>query len=262
MKPSRAPQVLENPSLGEAAQLIKKGIAQKKTVIIACHCTVDYEGRANSTLGPGDRVVLIKPDGSALVHRPKDYAPVNWQPPGSLFKTTLKEGEVELRAYRRKEKERMVVHIKKVTLAAALELRDSGEFTLYASERDMQEAILLEPSLLEEGFRPVTKERPVDPGFIDVMGYDSDGNLVLVEIKRGRADKNSVEQLKKYMDVVDRDDSRRVRGLLVAPEATRGALKLLAQLGYEFKPLTPQKCSEVLRRRRATPLTRFLSGSR
>jgi len=126
----------------------------------------------------------------------------------------------------------------------------------------MQEAILLEPSLLEEGFRPVTKERPVDPGFIDVMGYDSDGNLVLVEIKRGRADKNSVEQLKKYMDVVDRDDSRRVRGLLVAPEATRGALKLLAQLGYEFKPLTPQKCSEVLRRRRATPLTRFLSGSR
>jgi len=45
-------------------------------------CTVDYEGRAASTLGPGDRHVMLKPDGSALVHTDEGQQPVNWQPPG------------------------------------------------------------------------------------------------------------------------------------------------------------------------------------
>jgi RecB family endonuclease NucS len=66
-----------------------------------------------------------------------------------------------------------------------------------------------------------------------------------------------VSQLKKYMTVMDLDESRPVRAILVAPELAKGADKLLKEYGYEFRPLTPQMCSDVLREKRNKPLTAF-----
>ena len=249
--------VLENPSLKEAEKAVKGGVSRHRTVIMAGECTVDYNGRASSKLGPGDRVALLKPDGSALVHRPRDYSPVNWQPAGSIFRTRLTEDGLAVRVYRRKENESMEIVFTSLSLVAVLDLVDAAEFSLYASERDMQEAILFKPEILEEGFRPMTKEMPVDPGFIDIIGYDGENRLVVVEIKRVKASKDAVRQLKKYMDVMDLDESRPVRAILVAPELAQGADKLLKEYGYEFKPLTPQACSDVLREKKNKPLTAF-----
>ncbi len=249
--------VLENPPLKEAEKAVKGGVSRHRTVIIAGKCTVEYDGRASSKLGPGDRVALLKPDGSALVHRPRDYSPVNWQPSGSIFKTRLTEDGLAVRVYRRKENESMEIVFTSLSLVAVLDLVDAAEFSLYASEKDMQEAILFKPETLEEGFRPMTKEMPVDPGFIDIIGYDGENRLVVVEIKRVKASKDAVRQLKKYMDVMDLDESRPVRAILVAPELAKGADKLLKEYGYEFKPLTPQVCSDVLREKRNKPLTAF-----
>jgi RecB family endonuclease NucS len=249
--------VLENPSLKEAEKAVKGGVSRHRTVIMAGECTVEYDGRASSKLGPGDRVALLKPDGSALVHRPRDYSPVNWQPSGSIFRTRLTEDGLAVRVYRRKENESMEIVFTTLSLVAVLDLVDAAEFSLYASERDMQEAILFKPEILEEGFRPMTKEMPVDPGFIDIIGYDGENRLVVVEIKRVKASKDAVRQLKKYMDVMDLDESRPVRAILVAPELAQGADKLLKEYGYEFNPLTPQACSDVLREKRNKPLTAF-----
>ena len=90
-------------------------------------------------------------------------------------------------------------------MVSILDLKDAGEFTLYATESDMQEAILFQPSLLEDGFRPITSERPVDPGFIDILGVDKNNVLTVVEMKRVKATKKAVLQLKKYMDVINLD---------------------------------------------------------
>jgi RecB family endonuclease NucS len=249
--------VLENPTLKEAEKAVKGGVSRHRTVIIAGECTVEYDGRASSKLGPGNRVALLKPDGSALVHRPRDYSPVNWQPSGSIFRTRLTEDGLAVRVYRRKENESMEIVFTSLSLVAVLDLVDAAEFSLYASEKDMQEAILFKPEILEEGFRPMTKEMPVDPGFIDIIGYDGENRLVVIEIKRVKASKDAVRQLKKYMDVMDLDESRSVRAILVAPELAKGVDKLLKEYGYEFKPLTPQVCSDVLREKRNKPLTAF-----
>jgi RecB family endonuclease NucS len=249
--------VLENPSLREAGKAVKTGVSRHRTVIIAGMCSVDYEGRASSRLEPGERVVLFKPDGSALVHRPKDYSPVNWQPAGSLFRTRLDDDALIVRIYRRKEHETMEVTFTEVALVAVLDLVDAGEFSLYASEKDMQEAILYRPELLEEGFRPITKEMPVDPGFIDIIGVDKMNRLTVVEIKRVKASKDSVNQLKKYMEVIDLDAERPVRAILVAPELAKGAERLLKSYGYEYRQLSPQTCSEVLKEKKGRPLTAF-----
>ena len=253
----KARSVLESPMLDDAYDAIKAGIWRHRTVIVVGSCSVDYDGRASSKLESGERIVILKPDGSALVHRPRDYAPVNWQPPGSLFRTRLEDGRLHVRAFRRKENETLDVGFDEVLLVATLDLKDSGEFHLYASERDMQEAILAQPSLLEEGFRPITAERPVEPGFIDILGVDADNTLTVVEIKRNSATNDAVLQLKKYVDVFNSDDVRKIRGVLVAPDLARGAQSLLASLGLEFKALSPQRCAEVLKRRKGRALTEF-----
>ena len=251
--------ILQNPSLKDAADIIKQGISRHRTVVIAGKCTVDYDGRASSKLEAGERLVVFKPDGSALVHRPKDYSPVNWQPSGSIFNTKLGKDELVIRVFRRKEKESMVICFTELQMVSVMDLIDNGEFTLYASEKEMQEAILFKPALLESGFRPMTKEMAVDPGFIDIIGYDVNGTLTVVEIKRVKANKKAVEQLKKYMDVIDLDETRLVRAILVAPEITDNGLELLLELGYEFKALTPQECSEILKQKKGTPLTAFFN---
>ena len=249
--------ILRNPELKTAEHAIKTGISRHRTIVIAGKCTVDYDGRASSKLESGERLVVFKSDGSALVHRPKDYSPVNWQPSGSIFQTKLRKEGLVVRVYRRKERESMIIIFSEFQLVSVLDLIDNGEFNLYASEKDMQDALLFKPDLLEKGFRPITKEMAVDPGFIDIIGYDVNNNLTVVEIKRVKANKRAVEQLKKYMEVIDLDEGRVVRAILVAPEISESSQELLNDLGYEFKEITPQECSEVLKQKKGTTLTAF-----
>lgn len=251
--------VLENPPIKKVYQTIKAGISRHKTVIIVGNCWVNYDGRASSKLEPGERIVLFKTDGSALIHRPRDYAPVNWQPPGSLFRTMLKEDQLYIRVFRRKGNEVLEISFDHVILVAILDLSDVSEFHLYASEEDMQRAILTEPSLLEEGFRPLAAERPVEPGFIDILGVDKNNVLMVVEIKRKAANKEAALQLKKYMDVFTANSDRQVRGILVAPELARGTQKMLSSLDLEFKALSPQRCTEILKLEKSKQLTDFFS---
>jgi hypothetical protein len=142
-------------------------------------------------------------------------------------------------------------------MVSALSLADSGEFSLYASEEDMQKAILLEPSLLEDGFKPISYEKKVELGFVDVYGVDNNGKLVVVEIKRKTAGKEAALQLARYIDAVKGKANREVRGILVAPNIAKDVQRLLATLGLEFRALDPKKCAETLRRSETKKLAEF-----
>jgi len=200
---------------------------------------------------------MIKEDGSVLVHRPVGYEPVNWQPPGCLFETRVAGDVLHVRAMRQKPSESVRISFDSVYLVSVMSLVDKGEFSLYASEEDMQRAILLEPSLLEPDLKPITYEKKVEPGFVDVYGIDGNGRLVVVEIKRKTAGREAALQLAKYVDSVRATVSREVRGILVAPRLAKGVQRLLASLGLEFKSLDPKKCTEVLRRSETRRLAEF-----
>jgi RecB family endonuclease NucS len=248
---------LENPTVEEAAKRIKKAVSERKAVILVGNCWVDYKGRASSKLEPGERIVLIKEDGSVLVHRPAGYEPVNWQPAGCLFQTRVTGDVLRVRAIHRKPSESVSITFDRVFLLSAMSLVDRGEFSLYASEEDMQRAILLDPSLLEVGFEPISYEKKVEPGFVDVYGVDRDGKLVVVEIKRKTAGRNAALQLAKYVDFVKTTANREIRGVLVAPRLAKGVQKLLATLGLEFKALEPKRCGETLQRTKTRKLADF-----
>lgn len=251
--------VLENPTLVDTEQLVKDALAQRKAVLLVGNCWVEYVGRASSKLEAGERIVMIKDDGSVLVHRASGYEPVNWQPPGSVFQTRFANNVLEVRAVRRQPRESVRVHFDRVFLVAALSLADSGDFSLYASEEDMQRAILTEPRLIEDGFKPISYEKHVEPGFVDVYGVDKSGRFVVVEIKRKTAGRDAVLQLSKYVKAINGVGNREVRGVLAAPNIAKGVQRLLASLGLDYKTVDPKKCAEILRRTKTKKLAEYFS---
>jgi RecB family endonuclease NucS len=249
--------VLTNPKLGEAATVIEKAFAQRRTLVVAGKCWVDYSGRASSTLKMGERLLIIKGDGSLLVHRPAGYEPVNWQPAGSVFHVQTKPEAIEIHGIRQKPRESVKVLFSEVFMVSSLSLSDSGEFILNASEEDMHKAILLKPSLLEEGFKPISYEKKVEPGFVDVYGVDRNGKLVVVEVKRKAAGKEAVLQLSKYIEFIKTKADRDLRGVLAAPSLGKDVQRLLVTLGLEFKALDPAKCALVLKKTETSKLEKF-----
>jgi RecB family endonuclease NucS len=221
---------------------------------------VYYFGRASSKLEPGERILMVKEDGSLLVHRSVGYEPVNWQPPGCVFHTQVKGSILEIHAVRRKPPESVKVFFDRILMVSALSLTDSGEFALYASEEDMHKALLLEPSLLEEGFTPISYEKKVEPGFVDVYGFDKNGRFVVVEIKRKTAGKEAALQLARYIEAIKSRTNREVRGILVAPNIARDVQRLLETLKLEFKSLNPKKCTEILKKVETRRLETFFNG--
>jgi hypothetical protein len=255
---NRKPVVtLENPTVEKAAEFIKEAVSKRKAIILVGNCWVDYKGRASSKLEPGERIVMIKEDGSVLVHRPFGYEPVNWQPAGCIFQTSARGETLQVRASRKKPSESVKIFFDKVFLLSSMSLIDRGEFSLHASESDMQRAILFDPSLLEEGFEPISYEKKVEPGFVDVYGVDREGRLVVVEIKRRTAGRDAALQLAKYVDFVKTVTHRELRGVLVAPRLAKGVQVILTRLGLEFKSLEPKKCADILRRSETRKLADF-----
>lgn len=249
--------VYKDPTLQEATRLVKEAISQRKTLIMIANCWIDYRGRASSKLEPGERILMIKEDGSLLVHRSMGYEPVNWQPPGCIFRTNISGNVLNIRAVRRKPRESLKINIDKIHLLSVLSLVDKGAFSLYASEEDMQRAILIQPSLVEEGLKPITYEKKVEPGFIDVYAIDKEGRMVVIEIKRRTAGKEAALQLEKYVQSLKKVVSREVRGILAAPGVAKGVQRMLVTLGLDFKWVDPKKCAEIIQKSDVKRLSEF-----
>lgn len=251
--------LLRRPELAEAAVLLKDSLRRKDFVIIVGSCQCRYSGRASSSLGSGERVVIIKGDGSVQVHRPTGYEPVNWQPPSCTLSVSLDDA-LRIRAYRPKPRETLDLFFDALMFVASFRPVDKAEFSLYVSEEQMRDALVSDPGLLEGGLRLIDFERKIEPGFIDFYGRDANGRVVVVELKRTSVGKDAILQLKRYVDAVNKTTGLRVRGVVAAPSLRSGAQGTLAALGLEFRRLTPSKCAQVLQRRKTRKISEFFGG--
>jgi hypothetical protein len=250
---------IENPTFREATELLENSFSKHQPALIVGSCRVDYVGRASSTLEWGERIVIVKADGSVLVHRPTGYEPVNWQPQGCLFQVDMpSEGQLRIRALRRQPREIVNIYFDRIRLIFSSRLDDLGDFYLHVSEEQMRDALLSRPEMLELNFKPIDYERKVEPGFVDVYGVDKDRNLVVVEIKRNPIGRDAVLQLKRYIDAIRKETGQHVRGMVVGPSLKKGAQTLLATLNLEFKQLSPKRCFELLEARKARKLSEFM----
>ncbi|WP_276280758.1 endonuclease NucS [Halorussus caseinilyticus] len=233
--------VLHRPDPETARERVGAAIDRGAMITVFGRCTVEYEGRAASTLGPGDRLVVLKPDGTALVHTDEGQKPVNWQPPGCTHEATLADGEFRIVSRRTAPDERLVVAFEQVEQVSTFDVTDRHDLALTGTEEDLRQRILDDPDLVEAGFRPLAIERETPAGAVDIYGEDREGATVVVELKRKRVGPDAVGQLSRYVETLDRElhADAEIRGFLVAPSVTERARGLLAEKGLEFVSLGP-----------------------
>ena len=249
-----------NPTLMDAAETLEKAFRARRLVLLIGNCRVDYEGRASSTLDWGERITMIKQDGSVLVHRPVGYEPVNWQPPKCMMSVRVEDGALVVSAIRQQPKEAVYIEFREISLTTTGDLIDVGDFALHVTEEQMKQAILTAPDLVEPDLKPLEEEKSLgEAGFTDILAEDKNGNLVIIEIKRVAASKDAVMQLQRYLDTLRKRINRSIRGLVVAPELRRNAQPLLEGLKLEFIRLAPEKCFKVLKNKKDAKLSQFLS---
>lgn len=238
--------VLDHPSLAAARDEVVRGVESRRLVVLVASCTVGYSGRTSSQLGEGERLILLKKDGCVLVHRTRDYQPVNWQPSGCVIRTTIERGSLVVKAVRPSPIESLTIIMKNVQFLGTFDLQDEAEFLLHPSEEEMQRAIVLQPDIVEPGLRIVDFEKKVAPGFVDIYASDISGNTVVIEIKKDPAGSAAIKQLAEYLKHLPPAPGKRLRPMIVAPGLAKGSQQFLARMGIEFKQLSLQKCLEVL----------------
>jgi len=240
---SNVPIVAISPSFDRAINLLKSAIKSKQLIIIIGSCKVRYSGRAGSYLEEGERVIIIKNDGSLLVHRDVGYKPVNWQPPGSSISIRGENGSIVIFSQRNKPLEKLLITMSNIKVIIAYRLVDVGEFSMYLTEDDLQRILFENPTIIESGLRAVMREKELKSGRVDIFAIDKEGNPVLIEVKRGRVGEKEVLQLYKYVSEI-KVTNPNVRGILVSPELEPRAQMLINELGLEYKSVDLVKLSK------------------
>lgn len=237
------------------------GLAQRKghMLLAVGACTVKYVGRARSDLHSGERLVVLKPDGTLLIHTAAKAKPVNWQPPGAAFAVSLDDGKIVLSSTRIKPEEIVQVTFARITMLASMPLSDGVSIDLLGTEDDMQALLHQRPDLIEIGFVPSRRERNSARGFYDLDGHDTNGNRIIVECKRTTAGVSEAQQLWRYVERLRKSDPK-CRGILVAPRVADKARKMLDEHKLDWKEiawdeLLPQV--EAMRQSGQASLIRF-----
>jgi endonuclease len=184
--------------------------------LIVARCEVEYSGRLSARLPEALRLVLVKADGSVMVHADAGgYKPLNWMTPPTAIDEH--DGRLEVRKVRGDDA--LVITLHEVLSDVT---HDMGEPEAGAGlvkdgvERDLQELLADRPDRCGEGFRLVRREWPTDIGPVDLMCRDEDDAWVAVEIKRV-ATIDAVEQLHRYLERIRLDPAMDgCRGVLAA----------------------------------------------
>jgi endonuclease len=195
--------------------------------LVVARCSVDYRGRLEAHLPAAVRLIMVKADGSVMVHADGGaYKPLNWMnPPNRLVEeettwtVTSPKGEM------------LTITLHEVLADHRHELGTDPGLVKDGVEAHLQELLAADPSTLGEPLRLVRREFPTDIGPVDLLCRDEEGRAVAVEVKR-RGEIDGVEQLTRYLDRLNRDASLRpVRGIFVAQQIKPQAKVLATDRG-------------------------------
>ena len=201
--------------------------------LVVATCQVDYAGRLTAHLPMATRVLMIKADGSVLVHSDGgSYKPLNWMsPPCSLREGTAEDGRAEWTVTNPKTDDTLRILIEQIHHDSSHELGVDPGLQKDGVERHLQELLADHPASLAPGLTLVRREYPTAIGPVDLMCRDADGGSVAVEIKR-RGEIDGVEQLTRYLELLNRDPLLApVRGIFAAQEIKPQARVLATDRG-------------------------------
>ena len=195
-------------------------------------CQVDYTGRLTAHLPMATRVLMVKADGSVLVHADGgSYKPLNWMsPPCTVREVVGEDGRLEWLVTGRTE-DTLRILIEEVHHDSVHDLGVDPGLQKDGVERHLQALLAEHPAALGPGISLVRREYPTAIGPVDLMCRDATGAAVAVEVKR-RGEIDGVEQLTRYLELLNRDPLLApVRGVLAAQEIRPQARVLAADRG-------------------------------
>lgn len=238
------PTISVKPTLKEAEIILSQKVTKHIFTILVAECKIQYIGRSSSKMDWGERVIMLKPDGSVLIHRKNHYNAVNWQPPGASISVSIKNELLIIKSDRRNPRENLLIYCKKIMFTSSFSLKDEASFDMLLSETDIYDILMLYPNMIESGFRISKQQKKLGGGKADIIGFDSNNQFTVVEVKRVTADSTAVKQLYQYILKI-RKTSPKVRGILLAPSIRAPAKKMAQSLSIEYIKLDLKKCSSL-----------------
>ena len=183
--------------------------------LLVARCEVSYTGRLSALLPESTRLVMLKSDGSVLVHADAGgYKPLNWMTPPTVIEEDSDRIVVRKRAGKTEDRLEIVLH--EVLSDVSHDMGEAAALEKDGVERDLQLELAARPEALADGLRLVRREWPTEIGPVDLMCRDEDDAWVAVEIKRvGTIE--AVEQLTRYLGFIREDPAKAAcRGVLAA----------------------------------------------
>jgi endonuclease len=218
--------------------------------LLVARCEVRYTGRLNAVLPEAVRLLILKADGSVLVHDDAGgFKPLNWM----TAPTSLEDAGDTLIVRKPKTDDALEIRLVEILSDVRHDMGESAALQKDGVERDLQEELAAAPAVLGEDLTLVKREWATDVGPVDLMCRDGYGEWVAVEIKRiGTIE--AVEQLTRYLGFIREDPAKSAcRGILAAQKLKPQAIALADSRGI--------RCVEVdlalLRGEREPDLTLF-----
>ena len=208
--------------------------------LVIARCAVDYSGRLSAHLPLATRLLMLKNDGSILVHSDSgSYKPLNWMnPPCTIVveepsAEAAEFGVIEVwRVQQKKTEDVLKVSIHEIIADVAHELGDDPGLIKDGVEAHLQVLLAEQITLVHEQAVLVRREYMTAIGPVDILARDGSGSIA-VELKR-RGDIDGVEQLTRYLELMNRDPLLApVRGVFAAQEIKPQARKLAEDRGIE-----------------------------
>lgn len=209
--------------------------------LVIARCSVDYAGRLSAHLPMATRLLMLKGDGSILVHSDSgSYKPLNWMnPPCTISVQQPDEEQAEL-------------GVQEVWRVSQAKTADILYVLIYEIIHELEHHLGIDPGLIKDGVEAHLQELLAehlevwDPkatlirreyftaiGPVDILAKDGQGQTVAIELKR-RGDIDGVEQLTRYLELLNRDPQLRpVRGIYAAQEIKPQARTLAEDRGIE-----------------------------
>ncbi|MGW0250493.1 endonuclease NucS [Nocardia goodfellowii] len=176
--------------------------------LVIARCQVDYVGRLTAHLPMAKRLLLIKNDGSVLVHSDGgSYKPLNWMSPPCWLEqrdADAPEGAKALWVVTNKAREELRITIEDIEHDSAHELGIDPGLVKDGVEAHLQELLAEHIETLGPGYSLIRREYMTAIGPVDILCRNADGATVAVEIKR-RGEIDGVEQLTRYLELLNRD---------------------------------------------------------
>jgi RecB family endonuclease NucS len=217
MKASKAEKVeVLSSRLNELATALSARAAHK-ILVMAGNCNADFNGRIKSYLDWGDRLLIVKPDDSILLHGPAGVKPINWQKEKEGKISFIEKDELlVMTTYRPRTQERFTVVFREIFMAYAFAATDPAQLEITGDESHFAQYLSNHTDLIEPGLEVIALEYQTPHGYIDLLCRDSNGTKLIIELKKQAATLADAHQLARYRNSFV-DDDQSIRAMLVSP---------------------------------------------